>query len=208
MNNKERLEQSSYPDISDILSAKAQRRQTLAALSWEEKVAIVEQMRQLLPKELWKARATDEKAPGPVSESANSSLSNIVGTVNNWCQGRPVRLCVLFGSQVRGKTHPRSDVDLALWPTRPVPPSARLRWLRELETALAHDVSLVLVSPDLDPVVGFEIVRQGYLIFEAEPGLWAERRAHLWHIYNDSLPFRRAARQRLHEFAEEVRRVS
>jgi hypothetical protein len=39
-----------YPDIPDILFAKAQRRWALAALSWEEKVAIIEQMRILLPK--------------------------------------------------------------------------------------------------------------------------------------------------------------
>ena len=119
-----------------------------------------------------------------------------------------MRLCVLFGSQVGAKSHPHSDVDLAIWPSRSISPTARLRWLRELETLLAQDVSLVLVSPDLDPVLGFEIVRQGYLIFEAEPGLWAERRAQLWHAYNDSLPFRRATRQRLREFAEEVRRAS
>lgn len=31
-----------------------------------------------------------------------------------WCQDRPVRLCVLFGSQATGKTHSRSDVDLAV----------------------------------------------------------------------------------------------
>ena len=52
---------ASYPDISDILSAKAERRQTLAALSWEEKVSIIEQMRQLLPKRMWKDRVTDNK---------------------------------------------------------------------------------------------------------------------------------------------------
>ena len=45
-----------YPDISGILSAKAQRRQALAALSWEEKVAIVEQMRTALPQGLWERR--------------------------------------------------------------------------------------------------------------------------------------------------------
>ncbi len=115
---------------------------------------------------------------------------------------------MVFGSQVRGNTHSHSDVDLALWPTSPIAPSARLRWLRELETALGQSVSLVLVAPELDPVVGFEIVRQGYIIVEAEPGLWAARRAQLWHAYNDSLPFRRAASQRLREFAEELRRVS
>ena len=45
---------SPYPDISDIISAKARRRRALAALSWEKKVAIVERMRRLRPKDLWK----------------------------------------------------------------------------------------------------------------------------------------------------------
>ena len=52
---------ASYPDVSEILSAKVARRQALAALSWEEKVAIIEQMRQLLPKTMWKDKVTDNK---------------------------------------------------------------------------------------------------------------------------------------------------
>ena len=70
---------------------------------------------------------------------------------------------------------------------------------------LNKDVNLVLVSADLDPVLGMEIYRHGRLIFEREPELWFHHRLQLWHVYNDSLPFLRAARQRLHEFAEEVR---
>jgi len=62
---KERHMKSSYPDISGILFAKAQRRQTLAALSWEEKVAIVEQMRKLLPRGMWKDRVADKKSDRP-----------------------------------------------------------------------------------------------------------------------------------------------
>ena len=50
-----------YPDISGILLAKAQRRLALAALSWEEKVAIIEQMRISLPKGGWRHRPADEK---------------------------------------------------------------------------------------------------------------------------------------------------
>jgi predicted nucleotidyltransferase len=140
------------------------------------------------------------------SSSTSANLRRIIETVRDWCQERPVRLCVVFGSQASGKTHVHSDVDLALWPLGPVPPLERLRWLSELENALAIDVSLVLVSSDLDPVMGFEIVRQGRLVFEDESGLWMAQRARMWHAYNDSLPFRRAARQRLREFAEEVRR--
>ena len=53
-----------YPDISSILSAKARRKLELAALSWEEKVAIIEQMQELLPKGLWKDRSEDDRVPG------------------------------------------------------------------------------------------------------------------------------------------------
>jgi hypothetical protein len=43
-----------YPEISKIFSAKAGRRQALAALSWEEKVSIIVKMQKLLPKGKWK----------------------------------------------------------------------------------------------------------------------------------------------------------
>jgi hypothetical protein len=51
------LRPKTYPDISHILVAKAQRRLALAALSWEEKVAIIEQMRRQSPKNMWKPKA-------------------------------------------------------------------------------------------------------------------------------------------------------
>jgi hypothetical protein len=81
-----------------------------------------------------------------------------------------------------------------------------LQWHAQIERLLEQDVSLVIVSPDLDPVLGFEIVRDGQLLFEREPGLWAHHRAQLWHIYCDTVPLRRLKRRLLHEFAETVRR--
>ena len=50
-----------YPDISHIFAAKAQRRLMLAALSWEEKVAIVERMR-FSPKDMWKEIQADKNS--------------------------------------------------------------------------------------------------------------------------------------------------
>ena len=50
--------QQKYPDITDLLEAKARRRRELAALSWEEKVEIVLQMQLLLPKGIWQVRPT------------------------------------------------------------------------------------------------------------------------------------------------------
>lgn len=46
-----------YPDVTPLLEAKAERRRKLAALSWEDKVAIIERMRALLPGNAWKDRA-------------------------------------------------------------------------------------------------------------------------------------------------------
>jgi len=78
----------------------------------------------------------------PLPERAQA----IIQPVREWCQKHPVQLCVLFGSQVTGKTHAQSDVDLALWPTHLPTPLTRLRWLREREIMLSQDTSLVLVS--------------------------------------------------------------
>lgn len=129
--------------------------------------------------------------------------NNKVRLIHDWCQKRPFRLCILFGSQATGKTHPGSDVDLAVWPDALAKPEQKLAWVTELVALLDNEVSLAIVSPELDPVLGFEIVKNGRLIFQREEGLWFNERSRLWHAYNDSLPFRRAARQQLKQFAEE-----
>jgi len=64
---------SYYPDISEILLSKMERRQALAVLSWEEKVSIIKQMQKLLPKGLWKDRVTEKRgiAPDPDGQQEN-----------------------------------------------------------------------------------------------------------------------------------------
>jgi predicted nucleotidyltransferase len=135
---------------------------------------------------------------------SDKDVSQIITAVHDWCQARPIRLCILFGSQATGKTHPSSDVDLALWAAESPDSGTKLRWLIELQNLLDKEVSLALISPDLDPVLGMEIVRNGRVIFTTNPNLWLKERARLWHAYNDSLPFRRAAREQLRQFAEGI----
>jgi predicted nucleotidyltransferase len=127
-------------------------------------------------------------------------VTHLTAPIAEWCQHQPVRLCILFGSQATGKAHAASDVDLAVWPTQTLSTAQKLSWVNQLSDLLNCEVNLLVVSPDLDPVLGFELVRDGRLIFEATPGNWLHQRAQLWHAYNDSLPFRRAARARLDEF--------
>lgn len=131
-----------------------------------------------------------------------------LAALSNWCQKRPFRLCLLFGSQAAGKTHPGSDVDLAVWPDAPAKPEQKLAWVTELAALLDNEVSLVIVSAALDPVLGFEIVKNGRVLFERESEMWFKERSRLWHAYNDSLPFRRAARQQLKQFAEGIQHGS
>lgn len=60
---------TNYPDIAPLLAAKQQRRRELAALSWEEKVAIVEKMRRLLPRHQWR------RPDAPAVDAANPDRS-------------------------------------------------------------------------------------------------------------------------------------
>jgi hypothetical protein len=58
-----------YPDITAILQAKHERRLALAALSWEEKVAIIEQMQRSLPRGQWKSMTIREQGPAHNAET-------------------------------------------------------------------------------------------------------------------------------------------
>ena len=61
------------------------------------------------------------------------------------------------------------------------------------------------MSPDTDPDLGMEIVRQGIVVYESEPELWFNKRLVLWHTYNDSLPCLRYQQESLRKFAKESR---
>jgi len=57
----EKILKSPPAELSEILTAKAIRRQALATLSWEEKVSIIVKMKQLLPKGQWKELDSRER---------------------------------------------------------------------------------------------------------------------------------------------------
>ncbi len=141
---------------------------------------------------------------------SDKDVLQIITAVHDWCQTHPVRLCVLFGSQATGQTHPGSDVDLAVWPSKSLDSAesldsgTKLRWLVELQNLLDKEVSLALVSPDLDPVLGMEIVRNGRVIFTTNPDLWPKERARIRHAYDENLPLLREERKQLHQFVKQI----
>ncbi|HVS02195.1 MAG TPA: nucleotidyltransferase domain-containing protein [Thermoanaerobaculia bacterium] len=139
------------------------------------------------------------------SESVRATAQLVEG-VAAWYRRRAVRLCVLFGSRARGGARRESDLDVALWVDSPPPAAHLLVWRRELTRDAGVPVQLVLVTPSLDPVLGFEIARDGEPLYQADPGSWSQERMRLWHAYQDALPFLRASRRRLGEFVARVRR--
>lgn len=129
--------------------------------------------------------------------------------ITRWCRERGLRLAVLFGSRATGKARPGSDVDLAVWPMPPgavPPPETRLDWLGELAALLDAEVNVVIVTPELDPVLGREIARDARVLYESEENLWAWERLRLVQLFRDAQPFLRRQREALRRYAEEVDR--
>lgn len=84
----------------------------------------------------------------------------------------PVAAAYLFGSQARGTARPGSDVDVAVLFRPSVPPldrlDARVDQMRELEDLLGARVD-VLDLREVSPVLIHQVLRDGVLVYEADP---------------------------------------
>lgn len=126
--------------------------------------------------------------------------------IAGWAIRNRLRLVVLFGSLARHTGGPDSDVDLAIWPSGDPEAGQCLGWNAEVAGLSERPVQIVVVSDRLDPVLGFEIARDGKVIHEASEGIWNAERLKLWHAYQDAEPFLRLSRERLRRFVDEVQR--
>ncbi|MBM4394621.1 MAG: hypothetical protein FJ087_02895 [Deltaproteobacteria bacterium] len=103
-----------------------------------------------------------------------------------------LRLVVRFGSTATHRAGPSSDQDIAVLASS-APDLDR-------ETALVVALGEALGGPDVDltvlnradPLLLFEVVRQGVPLFEAEPALFAATRSYASRRYDDTLKFRLA----------------
>ncbi|MCB0157395.1 MAG: nucleotidyltransferase domain-containing protein [Caldilineaceae bacterium] len=134
--------------------------------------------------------------------------AELTDVLQAWCATHPVSLCVVFGSQATGLSRPDSDVDIAVWPTTELEPLTKLEWVHDLMLCLGHEVSLVLVTPALDPVLGIEIARHGIPVYAETPETWPRACVRFMQLYNDALPFLRREREALHRAVEEWSRRS
>ena len=124
--------------------------------------------------------------------------SDLRGSLARWAERMGCGLLLIFGSEALGRARRGSDLDLAI-SFDPLPTAEeRLRIVGEIQDlCAARNADVVFLHPETDPVLRFEIFRDGEVLYECERGLFVEERVRALMLYEDALPFRRALRERL-----------
>jgi predicted nucleotidyltransferase len=99
----------------------------------------------------------------------------------------------LFGSQASGKTHPESDLDLAIVPRTKEIRSRKLDILTDLARAGFCDVDLVFLDVE-DIVLRYEAVRMNKVIYQADDFERGTYYSKIVREYLDFLPYLKVQR--------------
>ena len=108
-----------------------------------------------------------------------------------------LRIVLLFGSAVSGKTHKKSDTDLAFLFDKPVDILALTnRVIRLLHTDNVDVVDLRRASP----LLKFSAAKSGMLLYEREPGMFNEFYSLAFRMYVDTRKLRDAQAKAIQQF--------
>jgi predicted nucleotidyltransferase len=105
-----------------------------------------------------------------------------------------VQAVYLFGSRVRGHTHPGSDLDLAVVPSEELSERERLDILADLVRAGFDDVDLVFLDGD-DLVLAYEAVRLNQVVYQNERFDRGAYYSKVVRMYLDFLPYLEVQRE-------------
>src|SRR5215510_2507398 len=110
-------------------------------------------------------------------------------------QQHPVCLAYLFGSQATRRTHPSSDVDVAVLLDESLTPderfAERMQLLGDLSRIFVTDhVDLVMLN-EASPLLAYETLRHGALLYCADAQTRIEFQVHTLRAYEDTIPLRR-----------------
>jgi len=127
--------------------------------------------------------------------------------LHDWAEASACRLCVLFGSRAGTGPTVKADVDIALDFAEFPGPDTRLDIIGEIQALCGEAMAdVVFLHARTDPVLRFEIFRQGLLVYEAERGLFVDGKVRSLMLYEDAIPFRRLLREKLRRGVEETGR--
>lgn len=99
----------------------------------------------------------------------------------------------LFGSQAKGRTHPRSDVDVAVWLREPYDRASFAQVLQVTGAATdalrRSDVDVVVLNEAPLPLA-FEALRSGRLLFSKDEATRVQAESLLMRRYHDRAHYR------------------
>lgn len=100
-----------------------------------------------------------------------------------------LRLIVLFGSQVSGRTHPASDVDVAVLMERTLSQAQRTRLWADLSALFQADIDLTLLNR-AEPLLLNQVATRGRLLYESKRGAWQDFKGYAFRYYQDAQKYR------------------
>ncbi|MBI5842816.1 MAG: nucleotidyltransferase domain-containing protein [Chloroflexi bacterium] len=100
-----------------------------------------------------------------------------------------LRFIVLFGSVARGRVHEESDIDIGVLAERPLTLNRRLKLWLELSNLFRAEIDLAVLN-HAEPVFGFEVARDGELLYERDNFAWENWRSYKIRQFWDTGKFR------------------
>ena len=120
--------------------------------------------------------------------------------IREFCKRNNILLFVIFGSHARGKNNSRSDIDVALILENNKSTANKLRLIFELEGIFPKQVDLVIVNPNTDPLLQFEIFKIGVPLFENKSNLFEEYKLRAWKSFQDTKKIRDLKQQYINNY--------
>jgi len=108
--------------------------------------------------------------------------------LNQWCKNNGIDLCILFGSVVSEKTHANSDLDIAIYCENRELIDLKLKLMGELEDIFKTTIDLVILRPDMSPLLRHEILLKGKPLYISDQKLYIEQLIYTVKLYDD-VPF-------------------
>ena len=127
------------------------------------------------------------------------TITELAQKLRPFFQQPGVQLVVLFGSQVSGKVHPGSDLDLGILADKPldtVQVTGKLMRLTHLNNVDVVDLRRA------NPLLAREIVRQGTVLYERDLGTYARFVSLAVRRYADTRKLREAQKQVVNQFLQ------
>lgn len=111
----------------------------------------------------------------------------------------------LFGSQATGRTHEKSDIDIAVLGKEALPPNVQTKIWGEFSDAFKRDDIEVVDLATASPTMMYVIVRDGKLLHEGAEGDFMSWKFYALGVWRDTAWLRDLSNRKLHEWADTQR---